>query len=354
MEPEYTFAKQQKKAFYLFAFIVIGAAAVCGTLAYVASDEGSPIEWSASLTALQAEEVEFRNFIAKYSKTYSTDEEYAKKFSIYRENIAFIRSQNSMNLDWALGLNSFADMTPEEFSNIYLSKGHWKPQHDAAQLPAEALVDLAEKIDWRDKGAVTPVKNQGKCGSGWAFSTAGAIEALWAKNHELVSLSEQQLIDCSEKDKGCDGGILDSAFKYVIEKGITSEESYPYAGVDETCKMNPKTKVVTKIVTTSNVGSKSMTDLQRAVNIQPVSVVVDASPIVWQFYLSGVITKYCGIELDHSVLIVGYDSTASTKYWVVKNSWGTDWGLTGYVHIKMSDGEGVCGINISPIYPIGL
>jgi C1A family cysteine protease len=312
------------------------------------------------VSSLSAEEQEFEVFLSTYSKSYSSEEEYSKKFSTFRDNLGFIRVHNSMKSSVILGVNHLADLSFSEFKEKYLPFKLPLRESSLSSLssPELPLSQLPSSVDWRAKGAVTAVKDQGDCGSCWAFSTTGSVEGAWAiAGHTLVSLSEQQLVDCSilYLNQGCNGGTMDRAFKYIIaNKGITSESVYPYKGQDEVCSKTKASNIVASISSYKDVTHNNPTALKTAVAQQPVSIGVDAAGIQWQFYAGGTVTSSsgCGTSLDHGVLIVGYQTTSTTPYWIVKNSWGKDWGMAGYIQIEISDGDGVCGINMQPSYPV--
>jgi len=253
-------------------------------------------------------------------------------------------------LSWTCGVNQFSDLTREEFSAMYLGY-NWNPNRERrVQLLDERSVPTS--IDWRTSGAVTAIKNQGQCGACWSFSTTGSLEGLhFINNGTLVSFSEQQLVDCSSSygNNGCNGGLMDYAFKYVEAKGVETEANYPYTAASGTCKY-VASKAVFKNTGYSDVTANNPTQLKAAVANGPVSIAIEADQSVFQQYTSGTISSNCGTSLDHGVLIVGYTST----YWIVKNSWGTSWGQQGYVNIAsgtQNNGAGVCGINSEPSYP---
>jgi len=207
----------------------------------------------------------------------------------------------------------------------------------------------------KKKNAVTPVKNQGQCGSCWAFSTTGSLEGAWAiSKGKLVSLSEQNLVDCSSSygNDGCDGGLMDQAFDYIIaNKGIDTEDSYKYTARDGNCKFNKNTIGAT-LTKYTDVTAQSETALQSAIMKQPISVAIDASHSSFQFYSSGVYfeSRCSATQLDHGVTAVGY-GTSSSAYYIVKNSWGTDWGMQGYILMSRNKNNN-CGIATMSCYPI--
>eukprot|EP00358_Blepharisma_japonicum_P004868 CAMPEP_0202942912 /NCGR_PEP_ID=MMETSP1395-20130829/3137_1 /ASSEMBLY_ACC=CAM_ASM_000871 /TAXON_ID=5961 /ORGANISM="Blepharisma japonicum, Strain Stock R1072" /LENGTH=245 /DNA_ID=CAMNT_0049639679 /DNA_START=325 /DNA_END=1062 /DNA_ORIENTATION=- len=244
-------------------------------------------------------------------------------------------------------------MSYTEFKNTYLGtkpRGHLPRYTDEANDAA-----IPDAVDWRLLGAVTDVKNQGGCGSCWSFSTTGAIEGAWflAKN-ELVSLSEQELVDCSRSygNEGCDGGLMDYAFDYVIKNGLTTEANYPYTGLDGKCNKDKAAAVSATISGYKDVTPYNSTALMAALAIGPVSVAVQADQAAFQFYSTGVIDSGCGTNLDHGVLAVGFNTTTTIPFYIVKNSWGSGWGDGGYIRIGIKEGEGVCGIQMMPSYPI--
>jgi len=295
--------------------------------------------------------VEFQSWKMNNQRSYHTLAEEQYRLNVFYQNTLYINSVNAAQNDYTLAINKFADMTREEFLAKFTSGPMRRTEGDESNL---STVGLPAHVDWRTKGAVTPIKNQGQCGSCWAFSTTGSLEGLNViSGGKLTSFSEQQLMDCSTSygNEGCQGGLMDQAFQYVIANGIETEAQYPYKMQNEQCHSNPSDYVF-HIKKYKNVGKYNNMQLQASVAQQPVSVAVDANAL--QFYSGGIITQGCGQQLDHGVLAVGYGTSSSgTKYWIVKNSWGVDWGMQGYFEVVRltTSGPSQCGISEMASYP---
>ncbi|VDD77111.1 unnamed protein product [Mesocestoides corti] len=300
------------------------------------------------------------------NKTYRSLREERLRMRIFVNNYMFIRWHNEryyLGLEtYATGLNQFADLTTKEFSEKYLSlinatarTEQHKFHLNRPRLPRRFVAP--ESIDWRKKGYVTSVKDQGACGSCWAFSATGSLEGqLKRAKGKLISLSEQQLVDCSsaQGNEGCNGGLMDSAFKYWMKFGSESEKDYPYKARDMRCHFN-SSKVVARVKGYVDSPPKSEQDLKTNVaNVGPISVGIDASGSGFQFYSHGIYEDYMCSEtyLDHGVLVVGYDADESNReYWIVKNSWGTSWGQSGYIWMARNKNN-MCGIATMASYPL--
>uniref|UniRef100_A0A2N9I7B2 Vignain n=1 Tax=Fagus sylvatica TaxID=28930 RepID=A0A2N9I7B2_FAGSY len=223
----------------------------------------------------------------------------------------------------------------------------------------EKIDNLPSSVDWRKQGAVTDVKDQGKCGSCWAFSTVVAVEGInQIKTKQLVSLSEQELVDCDTKNQGCNGGLMENAFEFIKQTGgVTTDKNYPYDAKHESCDSSKMNAPMVQIDGHENVPQNDEHALMKSVAKQPVSVAIDAGSKDFQFYSEAIFTGDCGTELNHGVAIVGYGTSLDGKqYWIVKNSWGPEWGEKGYIRMQrgVNAEEGLCGIAMEASYPIKL
>jgi len=302
----------------------------------------------------------FYKFLSQHEKRYDNEETLLKRYQIFKTNVEKARVYNLMSNSTTYGVTKFSDLTEEEFSNIYLSKKLQSrdsvPKHIEQMNTYKPRSAIPDTWDWRVHGAVTPVKNQGQCGSCWAFSTTGNVEGQWfLKSKKLVSLSEQQLVDCDHEcdeqqscDSGCNGGLMSNAFQYIIKnKGIDSEASYPYEAIDDTCRFSSQ-NVAANLTSWKMLPSDETQLAAWLYENGPVAVAINAGWL--QVYVGGVSDPLvCNPKhLDHGVLLVGFGMGKTwfgetVPYWLVKNSWGSGWGEKGFFRIIR--GKGKCGIN---------
>jgi len=324
----------------LFAAILLGA--VCAAITH-------------------QEQHEFNQFVKKFDRHYSSPAETHRRRDIFVSNLRRIHKVNAENRSYWLGVNEFTDMTFAEFSAARLMA----PQDCSATDTNYEFTGIAPPtaVDWRDKGVVTEVKDQGNCGSCWTFSTTGAVESAWAiakglSNDSLVTLSEQQLVDCAQAfgNQGCNGGLPGQAFQYIIaNQGLDTEEAYPYEGSDNSCRF-VQSGIGATLANQVNITQDDEGAIVDAVaNLGPVSVCFDVAGD-FQMYEGGIYSSTeCGSDpksVNHAVLAVGFnvDSDQGTKYWIIKNSWGPTWGINGY--FWMVRDQNMCGVATCASYPI--
>jgi KDEL-tailed cysteine endopeptidase len=309
---------------------------------------------------------EFNLWREKFSKVYLSEEDLEIRFQIFKSNMRSITDHNLGNHNFTMGLNQFSDLSLSEFQEIYVN-GLQPSEEQTVSLSAmvgsygcktytSTATTAPSSIDWRQKNAVTSVKDQGQCGSCWTFSSTGASEGAWAiAKGQLIDLSEQQLVDCatgiSYGSHGCNGGQMEGADKYLIEHGQCTLASYPYTAKDGKCQTCTS---VAHFTSCSDVKPNDQISLKGATAMQPVSVALSADSRYFQSYTGGILdASACYTELNHGVLIVGYGVDNGVKYWNVKNSWSASWGEHGYIRILRSESTndpGICGIAMDPSF----
>ncbi|XP_072993733.1 senescence-specific cysteine protease SAG39-like [Typha latifolia] len=304
----------------------------------------------------------YERWMAQYGKSYTTAEEQQRRFEVFKKNVYYIDAANrGYRRGYSLSVNQFADLTNEEFMASHAGSGFEDPKRGTTPTTAPVHANVSRvpsSIDWRAKGAVNPIKDQGRCGSCWAFSAVAAVEGIiQIKKGKLLSLSEQELVDCDTRGKnhGCQGGNKQEAFKFIrSNKGITTESDYPYQAVQGPCNRTKLAHRAASIARYRIVWPRREKYLMKAAAAQPVSVSIDARGSDFQFYKSGVFDGPCGTKTNHAVVVVGYGKNSTgPNYWIVRNSWGVGWGDNGYILMKkdVRSKKGLCAIATYASYP---
>jgi C1A family cysteine protease len=321
----------------------------------------------ASAAALQTHDVyesKFFDWMQEHKIQFKNGAEFVERLAIFKDNLDYILHHNEKGSTYELGLNAYSHMTNSEF-NDFFHLGAVRPpmlRRSSAQMHAapKDMSSTPSSVDWTTvPNVVTAVKDQGNCGSCWSFSATGAMEGAYGiKNGNQAcstGFSEQELVSCDNVDAGCNGGWMDDAFAFAMKDGLPTEENYPYTsgttGKSGTCESGHTFVSGSAPSSYTDVTPGSVDAMTSAVAQQPVAIAIQANQRDFQMYKSGVLTGTCGQRLDHGVLNVGYGTwTDGTDYWKVKNSWGPNWGMDGYILIEKSDAD-KCGVLDAASYP---
>jgi len=305
-----------------------------------------------AVSAISETEFAFMNYISEYGKNYSSIQEYEFRLAQFvRTHEGIIAENADPTHTYVAGHNKMSDWTPAEYKALLTYTA--MPESEKNYEDFEPVVN-ASPIDWRSKGDVQAIKDQGQCGSCWAFSTISAVESGWRIKHggALQNLSEQLLVDCDTGCYGCNGGWQYKGFNYFKTHGAMTESSYPYTARDGSCKYSSNNTGV-KTTGYTNVSADNPTAMKNALANQPIAVSIEADKFCFQSYSSGIFNNStCGTRLDHATNVVGWGTSGSTEYWIMRNSWGKSWGESGYMRLEIASGKGYCGIQMEPLYPI--
>jgi len=305
---------------------------------------------AASACALSEIESAFLGYITEFGKSYNSVAEYEMRLRNFALKHAFIEEHNANPGEhtYKAGHNKMSDLTQEEVDAMltYRSSG----EHIADEVEEQS--PIVGGVDWRNSGCLNSIKDQGQCGSCWSFSGTCATEFAWCNSKgTLYSLSEQQNVDCNTGCYGCNGGWSYKAINYFKTHYAETEKAYPYTAKDGSCKYNSSNATSVKTTGYTNVTADSPSAMKTALNNHVLSVAIQANKYCFQTYSSGIFNNSsCGTSLDHATNVVGWGTSGNTDYWIMRNSWGTSWGMKGYMELEIISGKGYCGIQMEPLY----
>jgi len=296
---------------------------------------------ASSAVALSEIESAFLGYITEFGKSYNTVAEYEARLRVFATKHSIIQEHNGNGEAYTLGHNKMSDWTQEEYESILT---YIPGRHNVTSTYDK--VEAATPIDWRDSSCLSPIQDQGQCGSCWAFSSVAALESDYCiANGTLYKLSEQQLVDCVKLCFGCNGGNASLSFNYYENHYAMSEASYPYTAKDGTCAYSSSNNTGVKTTGWTNVTADSPDAMKSALANNPLSVAIQANQLSFQLYSGGIFTNTnCGTQLDHATNVVGWGTSNGMDYWIMRNSWGTSWGESGYMQLEIIAGVGLCGI----------
>jgi C1A family cysteine protease len=308
----------------------------------------------ATSAAALSQQGKFMQYLTQHSKSYLTVEEFNARQALFNIADDFVTAHNQTNASFTVGHNKFSDMSEGEKAQ---TRGRNPRTIRSAGVHVFEDVSVPKSVDWRSEGAVNSIQDQGQCGSCWAFSSVASLEGAHAvKSGKLLKFSEQQLVDCAYVQYGnfgCNGGLEQNAFTYWESHAAVSESAYPYTATKGSCQAGSVNDTGVAVSTYTDVTPESESQVKAALAQQPISIAIEADKLVFQLYTSGVFdSTSCGTSLDHAVALVGYGSDAGQDYFILRNSWGTTWGESGYMRIAdTGNGAGICGFQLEPTYP---
>lgn len=290
----------------------------------------------------------FYEFMSRFNRTYDMPT-FMERLPIFLDNMEYIDSVNSQNLSFTLGMNQFADLSQEEFQKQHTGLSRPNQRSSECSLFHSSQKSLPGSVDWRGKNVLTAVKDQGQCGSCWAFACTETAESVYALKHKtLPTLAPQELVDCVKTNYGCSGGMIENTLEFIIQNGLNEEKDYPYTARNGVCHGSSTNYKLDKCF---DIPAGNELLLKEAVSTAPVVACIEADQRAFQFYRSGILKQEnCGTNLDHAIQVVGYGEENGLKYWVIRNSWGTSWGDHGYVRLERKDSsstDGTCGVALA-------